>query len=667
MKCLAWTATLSVALLASAADVTPVGKVIEMLKDMRTKGEKEMQDEQVQYAAFKQFCDSTAVEKQREISEGEERIEVLSAEVEKSDADASRLATEITALTADADSAESEKQEATKIRESEREDFKAMLKDYTQSVDAIGRALKELKSTKTKQESAMVQLSSLQLPEKASRGLHALLSEGFSTKEDNILDSLSSDLTPEGDIYEFQSSGVIGMLEKLQDKFVDERVKLEKEEVTKKHAYDLLMQSLGNKATEAKKEIQQKTTFKAKRLQDKASADSDLTETKAGLQVDKSYADDLAVSCKKKAADFDERQKLRGEELEAIQKAADIMSGPEISGGFLQTAAKPAAGTALAQLRGESPVQAQVARFLQKEATALNSRVLSALAQRASADPMAKVKKMIEDLIVRMQEQANEEATKKAWCDTELSTNKATREEKSDAVDGLQAEIDELQATITKLGEDVTTLSTELVELNTAMSEATELRQKEKIKNQATVKDSKEAQGAVARAIMVLKDFYTKAGEVLLQTGAQAKQPEGAPATFGEEPYRGMQGAQGGVTGMLEVIESDFARLEAETTAAEAAAQKEYEGFMQDSKVTKAEKSKEQEHKTAKKQDKASELINMQADLQGTQKELDASMEYFEKLKPDCLDAGTSYEERKLRREQEIKDLKEAMEMLSTM
>lgn len=51
--------------------------------------------------------------------------------------------------------------------------------------------------------------------------------------------------------------------------------------------------------------------------------------------------------------------------------------------------------------------------------------------------------------------QANEEATKKGWCDAELSTNKATREEKTDAADALKAEIEDLQSAIVKLGEEV--------------------------------------------------------------------------------------------------------------------------------------------------------------------------------------------------------------------
>jgi len=46
---------------------------------------------------------------------------------------------------------------------------------------------------------------------------------------------------PEANAYEFQSHGVIDMLEKLLDKFVDERTQLEKEESNSRHAFELLM------------------------------------------------------------------------------------------------------------------------------------------------------------------------------------------------------------------------------------------------------------------------------------------------------------------------------------------------------------------------------------------------------------------------------------------
>merc|ERR1712083_268556 len=192
------------------------------------------------------------------------------------------------------------------------------------------------------------------------------------------------------------------------------------------------------------------------------------------------------------------------------------------------------------------------------------------------------------------------------------------------------------------------------------MAKATKLRQAEKAENTQTIEDSQEAQTAVAQALTVLKKFYAKAGEA---TALLQQQPV-APEIF-DSPYKGLQAENGGVVGMLEVIQSDFARLEAETRAAEATAQEEYDAFMTDSKVDHAAKSKDIEHKTAKKQNEEQALTTKKSDLEGTQKELDAALAYFDKLKPSCVDAGVSYEDRVARRKEEIESLQEALRILN--
>merc|ERR1719473_2626924 len=266
---------------------------------------------------------------------------------------------------------------------------------------------------------------------------------------------------------------------------------------------------------------------------------------------------------------------------------------------------------------------------------------------------------MIKDLIVRLMEEANEEAEHKGWCDTELSTNEQTRKEKTSAVEPLHSEIDQLQASIAKLTEEVSELTKAVAELDAAMSKATKLRTEEKATNTETIGDSQEAQTAVAQALTVLKEFYAKAAEATALVEVNAE-----PEIF-DSAYKGMGSENGGVVGMLEVIESDFARLESETKAAEATAQKEYDGFMTTSKVDKASKTKDIEHKTAKKQDQSQALTVKGEDLEGTQKELDAALSYFDKLKPSCVDAGVSYEDRVARRKEEIESLQEALKILN--
>ena len=84
------------------------------------------------------------------------------------------------------------------------------------------------------------------------------------------------------------------------------------------------------------------------------------------------------------------------------------------------------------------------------------------------------------------------------------------------------------------------------------------MREKEKAENLSKIKDAKESQEAVNQALTVLKEFYAKQAG-FLQEGQVPEMKE----------YKGQGGAANGVVGMLEVILSDFARLQAETTADE--------------------------------------------------------------------------------------------------
>jgi len=415
----------------------------------------------------------------------------------------------------------------------------------------------------------------------------------------------------------------------------------------------MIVQDLEGSVEQATSASDEKAETKASKLQAKADDEGNLDDTTNTRDDDMKYLEDLTSTCEQKASDFEQRQQLRGEEIVAIEKAIEIISGGAVSGaadkhlpGLLQT------GSALMQLRadGRSPTQGLVAAYLRAQGSHIHSRVLAALAVRVDADPFRKVKKMIKDMITKLMEEANAEAEHKGYCDAELATNGATRKEKTEAVESLHAEIDELEMTLQKLTEDITELTEAVAALDAAVAKATKIREAEKAKNAETVSDAAAAQKAVGDALAVLKDFYAKAAEALVQVAVQQ------PAAASEAT---------GVIGMLEVIQSDFARLESETKAAEKAGQAEYDGFMTDSEVDKAAKAADIDHKTKKKQDKNMALEQMQGDLDGTQKELDAALAYYEKLKPTCVDAGISYEDRVAARKEEIQSLKEALKILA--
>jgi len=649
-------ATLGVAAAVSVAEnVTPVQKVIQLLNGMLEKGKKERQAEQVQFSTYKQFCGDTEGEKTRAIGMADDHIEQLTAAIQKHNAEADRLMDEVKDHEDDVNCWTGDDKAANSVRAIERADYLAMHKDYSESVDALTRAIAVLKKQNYDRKQgadALMQVKQKSLiPASAKKVIDTFLQSG-----ENPLDVTA----PEANAYEFQSGGVINMLENLKDKFTDERVTLEKEESKSKHAFNILIQELTNGIAEGKHQISIKSQERAENQAAAAQAEGDKADTTNSRNDDQAYLDDLVATCKTKQADFDSRQELRADEIEAIEKAIDIMGSNDVSG----NAGKYLPGlvqTSFLQITQEvtNPNQVRVAQFLSDRAEAIHSHVLSALAVRAEANPFSKVKKMIQDLITRLREEATQEAEHKGWCDKELAQNKHIRDAKTSSVEKLHAEVDELTARIAKLTREIAELGTQIADLNTAVAKATKIRKDEKYENGVTIKESKEAQTAVAKALTVLKTFYDKAGGAT----ALVQAPADAPDIF-EKPYTGMQGENGGVIGMMEVIESDFARLEAETKASEASQTAEFDKFMTDSKVDIRSKETDVKHKTAQNAEADRNLNLAKDDLKQTQKDLDAALEYFDKLKPSCVNADVSYEDRVKRREEELESLKEALEIL---
>merc|ERR1719218_302108 len=261
-----------------------------------------------------------------------------------------------------------------------------------------------------------------------------------------------------------------------------------------------------------------------------------------------------------------------------------------------------------------SPTQKAVATFLKSKAQDSNSRILSLIAIKVAQDPFKKVSKMIKDMIIKLTEEATEEAEHKGFCDTELTTNKQTRDFKTEQSNELNAEIEKLTADIAQYTSQIADLAAAIEELDTAVAEATATRTAEKEKNTATIADAQAGQAAVAKATAILKEFYDKAATAtaLVQAqnrGSQAPMPE----TF-DEAYTGQ--SSGGVLSMLEVCLSDFARLEADTTSSEDAAQTEFETFSSDSAEDKAVKSTDMKHKSEMKVKSESALQTAKKDLE---------------------------------------------------
>merc|ERR1719326_1330127 len=83
-----------------------------------------------------------------------------------------------------------------------------------------------------------------------------------------------------------------------------------------------------------------------------------------------------------------------------------------------------------------------------------------------------------------------------------------------------------------------------------------------------------------------------------------------------------------------------------------------------ENEISKVMKEQDVKYKTKEATDLDKAVAEATADREGVQTELDAVLEYWEKLKEQCIAKVEPYEERKRRREAEIAGLKEALSIL---
>jgi len=651
---------------ASAEKVTPVQKVIQLLQDMINKGQAAIDAEQVQFSTYSSWCTNTNGEKRRAIKKANEAMEMNQADIQKYSADAAKLGEEIAELDETIATIIGDTKAAMKVRDMEHADFLMAQNDYQQSVDSLASGIDTVKAQNA-DVSGFVQLAKEfaahpAVEAKTKAKIMKYLNEDPEDVDANAISMLQGPGTAKA--FGAHLGPIIQMFEEMKDKFEGKVADTEKHETEDNHEFMMLKQDLDNQKATAESARDMKAQLKAEALQNAADSKGALADVTGTRDADTAYLQDTDATCTAKASAFEERQELRHEEIEALEKAIEILGGTPSTEHekhlpqFTQVKSK-----ALVQLRAtaQNPNQVRVAAYLQEQGKQLRSKVLSVIALRVAADPFKTVKKMIKDMIVKLMEEATEEAEHKGFCDNELATNEHTRKEKTEQVEILHAEVDELEASIASLSSELADLSAAVAALDAAMAEATSIRNAEQAKNTQTVKDSQAAAAATGQAMKVLKDFYAKAAEATSLTQQKTKQP----AIFDDTAYTGMGADSGGVMGMIEVILADFQRLESDTTAAEEESQREYRELSNDTEVDKTSKNGDIQHKTAKKEEQNQALINKKADLAGTQQELDSAMKYYEKLKPQCIETGESYEDKVAARKEEIESLQEALKILN--
>merc|ERR1719301_327245 len=193
-----------------------------------------------------------------------------------------------------------------------------------------------------------------------------------------------------------------------------------------------------------------------------------------------------------------------------------------------------------------------------------------------------------------------------------------------------------------QLKEEVAALQEELAKLAAHQAEMDKVRQEEHAAYTTNKAEMEEGLQGVKLALKILREYYAKE----------------------DKAHAAAEGAATGIIGLLEVVESDFTKSLADIIATEEASAAEYDRQTKENEILKVTMEQDVKYKTKEAKELDESIAEATSDRGNVQTELDAVLEYLEKLTDRCVAKPMSYEERTKRREAEIAGLKQALGIL---
>lgn len=678
---------------AGSTKVSPVQKVIEMLQEYKVKVQADLDAETKEMATYTDYCDKESSDRAYAIKTATRDIAELTGTIADGSAQVAKLTDDIATLGTTVAGKEAELAEATSVRSSEKADFQASEKELLTSVDQLERAVvmikrgtnqmallqgaKGAKGAKDVKKAAKDPNADLKMGLSmiskvldagwvnagTKKSLQAMIQTTISADDKEDAGLVLNQPQPKVSAYESHSGGIVGQIEEMKEKAEDTLSSARNGEMKEQHNYDMMAQSLTDAISINKEKTSEAKSLMAQTKEETGKAKAELAETEKSKAADEKFLETLTLECSEAQASWAERQKSAAGEMAALDKAKEILAS-KVTVFFQKRSPTDIEQhwNDMTAANDDMNKELDTRHKIEKKLKALNKKFpsygLMQLVSQAGAGPFDKVKGLITDMITKLVNEANADATQKQFCDEEMAKSKDVQDDKTMTSDKLSARIDKAATTKAKLTQLIGELEGEIAKLDAGTAEATSVRTSEHETYLKASADYKQATEAVSAAIGVLKEYYASVFLVQTKTSKANKAP---PALGGAK-----SDAANTIISILEMCEENFSKLYMETETDEQTAKMAYDKLMNENKVAKAAKSAEVKGSLSEIKSLDVTLRNSKEDYDMTQKELDAVMAYMEKLKPQCETKVMSYAEKKAAREAEIEGLKEALSILDT-
>jgi len=601
------------------AKVRPVTKVVNLLQGMKQQLEKEAEEEAELMEKQNCWCKENADSSSATVEDGTKKIKELEGKVSSLSALGSRLVIEVKNTEADIKKAEEGMDEAMMLRKKEVAKFQEEEKDQLNNVNAVHSA-----------QSTIGAGSFLQKPDALSQKLKAL----YDRSGDKLSTESSAKLT---NFLQNPGTGEIeGVMQGLESDFSAELKHVREEEAKHKTDYETLMKAKREEIDAMKIQVASKKEQQSTADEDRVQAKQDIKDLNEEVGAAAALAKEVKEKCFGKEKEWEQRQKTRASETEAVVKAIEVLSNDDAKDVFSKTM-NPAFLQLSEGVASEDVRRANAAAVL-SEAGKKDSR-LATLALEAKLDGFELVKEKVDLMGAALKKEQADEVRKKEYCLEELNENRMDTEKKQRSDEVLTAKQDQLKMKLADAVEQMKALETDIAEMKKQQKLSAQNREKENAEFQRVVQEQRQTQDLLKKALTVLGEFYNK------------------PALI--------QVPSNGVMLMLQQLIADAKEMETESVYAERESQQDYEAFGKDTTASIETKSKAMTDKAEEKAKAESNLVMTRESKEGVEAETEKLQDTAIQLHETCDWSLQNFDARQKARSDEMEALKQAKSYLS--
>merc|ERR1719353_2409778 len=640
--------------------------------------------EQKLYDKYACWCETTTARKADAIDDGKAVIGSEIAELEASIAEANEAMAK-----------------ATKIREKENSDYQEEKAYMETTLTSLHAAIEVLGGAGTKKMMLLKAASMVRTAILDSPKLDALSADKLRLMKTFFEDPVAMIQEPV-DYYDKkaqakasyspQSATIMGILKDMYDTFGADLEKSNQEESDKQKSFEDLMAQKQKQVADWSAEVTDKEGQKAEKATMLSEAEELLSATQTQLKTDEDFFETARDSCKAKSDEWDERSRLRTEQLDGIEKALKILTSDEARATFAASATrtqdtfgtegsremdatatqKMSVGDVdflqmqeienqLAQMPREKAYRA-IKKAMGHDSKNLRLARIAVSVRTATQGHFDEVIAEIDRMIELLAEEGKEDIEQRDWCIAEQNNQTNHKENLEYAISQLQAKItaaEEKKAALEAEKEDTMKKKADLIQ---AMDEALADRTAENEAFAGAKQDDLNAIELLGQAIEALSAYGTN-NALLQQPDFKVSEDQAPDASFsGKDNYKN---AQGGIVSLLTQIKENLEIEIGVATKAEAGATMDYEKLKADADATIKSYEEQIVALDASISDTDAEITSLTETKEDVEGEHKTTVEYLAKIEPNCEWIKAAFTKRAELRTKEADGLREAKAILA--